>query len=101
MDVNAVASAVKPDFLLKVPADRSETKFLEIGIKDLDEATYLAAVKLMDAGKDTEATKYLLRQLRVSGVEADAICNNFIALRSASQLMIQVLRPLEGELKKN
>lgn len=103
METNKPADgAVKPDFLMEVPKSRNPSdEKLVIGIKDLDEATYLAAAKLIDAGKDTEATKFLLKQLRVSGCSAEEICGNFIALRSASQLMLQILRPVEGELKKN
>lgn len=92
---------LKPDFSLIVPAGRNTDKKIEMGLRELDEPTYLAAAKLIDNGKMLEAVKVIILNLRVSGAPAKELTDNFIALRAAVKPILELVEPLEGELKKN
>jgi hypothetical protein len=97
----ASAPITKPDFTLRVKKSRNSDEFIEIGLRDIDEATFLAANSFMKKDKELEAVKYLIRQLRVSGAKPEEICDNFHAVRAAVLPLMELIRPLEGELKKN
>lgn len=86
---------------LKVPKDRDKKEFFEIEMRDIDEPTYLAAMSILNAGKEFEAVRFLIRELRVGGDSAEELGQNFRAIHSANSALIEMMQPLEGELKKN
>jgi len=94
-------TAFTPDFTLTVSKERGSDEKLEIGLRDIDEQTFLAANKLIQNDKELEAVRFLIRQLRVSGCAAEDICSNFFAIRSATAPLMEIIRPLEGSIKKN
>jgi len=88
-------------FTLTVPLDRDKTKSATFHMKDIDEATYLAAKSLIDKGKDFDATRLMVKTLTIGGDSPDIIKDNFIAINSAAKALIELIKPVEGELKKN
>lgn len=94
-------SVVTPDFTIVVSTARNSDDKMEIGLRDIDEPTFLAANRLVKADKELEAVKFIVRQLRVSGAPAEDFCSNFHAIRAAVGPVMELIRPLEGELKKN
>lgn len=98
--VNQTAE-VKPDFTLTIAKSRGTEEVYTVGLRDIDEQTFLAANKLIKADKELEAVRFLIRQLRVSGDKAEDICGNFHAVRAATQPLMEIVRPLEGSIKKN
>lgn len=92
---------VAGDFTLKLPKDRNRTSFYVIHLKDIDEPIYMAAAKLIAQQKEVEVIKFLIQNLWVGGDPWKDVCDNFIAVRSASEPMLEILNPATGELKKN
>ena|SRR5687768_4664884 len=101
METVKKAADITPDFTLTVSKGRNTDEKFVVGLKDIDEQTFLAAYKLIKNDKEIEATKFLIRQLRVSGDPAEEVCANFHAVRAAQEPLMEMVRPLEGELKKN
>lgn len=96
-----MSEAKKGFWTLKVPKDRSEKEFFKIEMRDIDEPTYLYAMQLLNAGKEFEAVRFVIKELRVSGDSAEEINSNFVAIRAANSALIDMMTPLSGELKKN
>ena len=92
---------VQGDFTLRLPKDRGQSAHFEVQLRDLDEPTYIAAAKLITAGKEVETVKFLLQNLWVGGDPWQDVVKNFIAVRAASEPMLEILNPVSGELKKN
>ena len=92
---------VQGDFTLRLPKDRSRAQFYTIQLRDIDEPTYIAAAKLIAQQKEVEVIKFLIQNLWVGGDPWKDVVNNFIAVRSASEPMLEILNPATGELKKN
>lgn len=92
---------LKGTFTLKVPKDRSLKDHFVIELRDMDESVYLTTMKLINAGKQTEAVKFVVKNLRVGGDSADDFAQNFLAVQSANLALVELITPLEGELKKN
>lgn len=95
------STAVVPDFTLKVKKDRDSDEMIEIGLRDIDEQTFLAANAYMKKDRELDAVKFLIKNLRVSGAKAEDITENFHAVRAAVTPLMELIRPLEGSLKKN
>jgi hypothetical protein len=93
--------ALQGDYTLIVPKNKSETENFVIELKDIDEALYIAIMKLLHADKEMEAVKLLVRSLRVAGDNADEFCKDWRAVQAANPLLVDMLAPLSGELKKN
>jgi len=89
-------------FTMTVPLDRDKSEKATYHLRELDEQTYLFARSLMDKDKDYEAVRFIVKQLLVAPSSDPKILeSNFVACRSAQQLVAEMLRPIEGELKKN
>jgi hypothetical protein len=89
-------------FTLIVPLNREKTEFARFHMKDLDEQIYLGARALLDKDKDYDAVRMLIKGLLVQPSDDPKILEtNFVAMRSAQQMVAEILRPVEGELKKN
>lgn len=89
-------------FTLKIPKDRDQKKFFEIELNDIDETTFIMVQKVLEAGKQSEAVRLMVKQLWVGGnCTYDEFSANFIAVHSASKVLIEMITPLEGVLKKN
>lgn len=91
---------VKPEFQLTVRVDRKSDKKITVGLKELDEQTYLAATRLIDNGKILDAVRVIIANLCISG-NAKEITENFHATRAALKPILELIEPLDGELKKN
>lgn len=88
-------------FTLEVPLDRDKKQMATFHIKDMQEDVYMAAKALIDKGKDFDAVRMIIKALYLSGDNPDLLKDNFVAIRSASRLILQLMEPIEGELKKN
>ena len=73
----------------------------EFVLKELDEVTYLAAQRLIANGKETEAIKMIISALRVGGDDPVEFGKCLKAVLSARKAVLQMITPLDGELKKN
>jgi len=96
-----MSEAKKGFWTLRVPKDRDQKEFFEMQLRDIDEPTFLYAIQLINAGKEFEAVRFLLKELRVSGDSVEELNKNFVAVRAANSALIEMITPLEGELKKN
>lgn len=85
---------------LKLPKDSEGKEFYEIELKHLDEITYIAVSHMVKADKEIEATKLLLKELHSGGDDINEVCSNFTAVHAAMRPALQILTPLEAELKK-
>jgi len=88
-------------YTLIVPLDRERKNKATFYLKDMNEDVFLAARALMEKGKDFDAARLIIKSLKVGGDDVSVLANNFIASRSASGLLGELLAPVEGELKKN
>lgn len=89
-------------FTLIVPLDREKTKFATFFLKDIDESLYLAVKELIGQKKLFDATRLMISQMSLEGSSpASMLKGNLIAVNSAASLMIEIITPLDGELKKN
>lgn len=89
------------DFTLTVPLNRDKSKTATFHMKDLTETVFLAARALNEKGKELEAVRLMVRELTISGDDPKILNDNFIATQSASYLLAEIMKPVEGELKKN
>lgn len=80
--------------------EESEGKF-EFVVREMDEVTFLAAQKLIQAGKETEAVRMVIKTLRISGDDPVEFGNCLKAVLSARGAVMKLVTPLEGQLKKN
>jgi hypothetical protein len=92
---------VKGDFTLTVPLNREKTKMATFEIREMDEDVYNMARTFLDKGKEFDAVRMIIKALRVSGDDPNLLVGNFIATKSASILILDLIEPVEGELKKN
>lgn len=88
-------------FTLVVPLDRDKSKTATYHLKDMTEDVFVAAKSLMEKGKSFEATRMMIKALQVGGDDVKLLEGNFVASRSAAELIGELLLPVEGELKKN
>jgi hypothetical protein len=89
-------------FTLTIPLDRSGKKKATYHIKEIDEDVYLAARTYFDKDKDFDAVKLMIKALLVQPSDDPALLNgNFVACRSAVKMFLEILKPVDGELKKN
>jgi len=85
---------------VKLPKKRGGKEFYKIELKEIDEETYIMASSLVKAGKDVEATKMVLKGLHVGGDVIDEVLNNFIAVQAGMTVVLDLITPMEVELKK-
>ena len=85
-------------YKLKLPNGKGG--FFNIELKELDEVTFIAVSSLVKSGKDIEATKLLLSELHSGGDNKEEVIACFPAVHSAMSAALQLLTPLESELKK-
>lgn len=91
-------------FTMKVPLDRDRSKFGTFYLREMEEATFLAAKSLLDNKKHFDAVRMILSALCLPGSDSVDLLkgpSGFIGLNSASVLVAELIEPLEGELKKN
>jgi hypothetical protein len=100
-------SPTKPvgDFTLIVPLTRVPInqggKSATFYLRDIDEAVFLAVRSMVDMGKVFDAARMMVKTLWVGGDSPEILNTNFIATNAANSLLIELIRPAEGELKKN
>lgn len=90
-----------PTYTITVPLDREREKVATFVIKELDEVTYNAARSLWMADKELDATRLMLKELRISGDEITVIDNNLVATRSLQAAFTKFIDPIEAVVKKN
>lgn len=89
-------------FSITVPLDRNKTKFATFHLKEVEESIYLAAKSLQDANKSGDAIRLMIKELSLEGSDqVELLKNNFIALNAASVPVMDMLKPLDAEVKKN
>lgn len=88
------------EYTLTVPIKRDASEKLTFYMKDIDEAVYTAAKSLIDQKKETAAVRLIIQQLMLPG--SDPIEKlNFIGLQAASAKIVELITPMDAELKKN
>lgn len=91
-----------PDFYLTVKVNRRSDEMVTLGLRELDEATYIMAAKMIDNGKTLEAVRAIINNLCVEGDSKKVTSpENFQAARAAIRPILELIEPLDGELKKN
>ena len=91
----------KAVWTLKIQKERGSKEFFEIGLRELDEPTWIAAESFIQQKKERDAIKVIIANCWVSGEPKETILGNFQYIRSAMASMWQFIEPLESELKKN
>lgn len=88
-------------FTLKVPLNREKTEFAIFHIKEMEEDVYQGARSLIDKKKDFDAVRMVVQTLRVGGDQIERVKGNFVAMNSLARMVLELIEPVEGELKKN
>ena len=93
----------KPVFTLTISLDREKNgKKAVFHLKEMDEETFMAARAFIDAKKDFDAVRLIISQCRLSGSDdVSVLKGNLPAILTASKYILEMIQPLEGELKKN
>ena len=87
---------------IKVPLDRSKTQTATFYLKEMTEDVFLASKSLMDVGKQFDAVRLIIKSLSLSGSDqADVLKTNFIAMNSMRNAVIELIEPIDAEVKKN
>lgn len=89
-------------FTLKVPLDRNNEKTATFYLRELDEETYLAFKTLISSNKPFDATRMMVKSLSLKGSDdVSTLKNNFVAVNAAGVQLVELIAPLDAELKKN
>lgn len=88
------------DYTLRVQKAVDSDEWIEVGLKKIDEPTWLAAQMLIQNGKELDAVRMIINTLCVEG-NAKEITGDFDATRAALRPMLEYLKPPAAELKKN
>lgn len=93
----------KGAFTLTVPLTRDENGAkATFELRDLDEDTYLVVSNLLSKeNKGFDAIRLMVKELWVAGDPPEVLNGNFIAVNAASKVLLQLIVPMEAELKKN
>ncbi len=87
---------------LTIPLDREPNgNTASFELKEIDESTFMAARALIDAKKDFDAVRLMVKALHVGGDSPELLSANFVAISSAAATILTMVKPLEGTLKKN
>lgn len=85
---------------LTVPINDEETEHATIFLRKLDRPVFKVVQGLIQ--KDTSmAIEALIKGLYIGGDDKELILNDFDALRSAEDALIDMIKAKKGELKKN
>lgn len=90
-----------PTYTITVPLDRERSENAIFVIRELDEVTYNAARSLWMADKELDATRLMLKELRISGDDISKIEGNLVATRSLQAAFTKFIDPIEATVKKN
>jgi hypothetical protein len=98
-----MSTTEKPDYdyELKVWLNRERTESATFFIRDVGPAEYMMAKDYIEGGKNIDGIYMLIKSLKVRGDDPAVITTNMVAFKSAEQLILQLLKPVEGELKKS
>lgn len=89
-------------FTIIVPLDRKRTKTATYYLKEIDEATHMAAQSMIEQNKEFDATRLLIKALSLPGSDsADLLRDNLIAVNSARKAIFEMAKPLDAEIKKS
>jgi hypothetical protein len=88
-------------YTISIQKNRGSDERISIILKEIDEPTYVMVRGMLNKDKEMEAAKFLLKTLRIGGVSADEITNDFRRLQACIFPLLEFLTPLDGELKKN
>lgn len=89
------------DYTIIVPLDKHNHTTATYHLKEMEEDVFMAAKALIDKGKDFDAVRMIIKTLHVGGDSPDLLKDNFVAIRAASRLVLEMMNPVEGEIKKN
>lgn len=88
------------EYILTVPIKRDRSETLTFYLRDIDEPVYNFAKSLIDQKKELEAVRAIIKNLSLSG--SDPIEKlNFIGLQAASAKIVELITPMDADLKKN
>lgn len=91
---------VTPDYTIRVQKTHNKDDgFFEVGLREMDETTFVFAQKMIRQGKDLDAVKFILKELRVSGDDLTTMHWRYI--NSVGGPILEMVKPYEAELKKN
>lgn len=89
------------EFTLVIPLDRGGKRKATFHLKEIDEDIFLGAKKMIDQGKHFEAVRMVIKALWVGGDSIDLLSKNFVAINAASKAVVELITPLDADLKKN
>lgn len=85
---------------LNIPTDREGGK-ATFHLKEMDVDLFIAVQALIEQKKYREGISCFFSALKVGGDDVNILTTNFIAFQSAQQSMMEILKPMPYELKKN
>lgn len=88
-------------FTIVVPLDRLKKSIATFHLKEMTEEVFYGAKSLTDAGKDFDAVRLVVKALFLGGDSTDLLKDNYVAVSSASRQVMEFMRPIDVEIKKN
>ena len=88
-------------FTITVPLDRSKKNIATFHIKEMTEEVFMAAKSMTDVGKDFDAVRLVIKELYLGGDATELLKNNYVAISSASRQVMEFMKPIDVEIKKN
>lgn len=85
---------------LSLPTDDDGGK-ITIYLKAMDVDLFIAIKAMIEQGKYREGINMFFSDLKVGGDDISLIASNFTAFQSAQNAMMEILKPMPFELKKN
>ncbi len=88
-------------FTIVVPLDRQKKNIASFHLKEMTEEVFMAAKSLTDLGKDFDAVRLVIKSLCLGGDSTQLLDNNYVAISSASRQVMEFMKPIDVETKKN
>ncbi len=91
-------------FTLTVPLNRDKSKTATFFLREVDEETFMAFKSMVNAKKTFDAVRLVIKSLSIPPSDDVKLLtgkDGFIGVNAAGILILDLLEPLEGDLKKN
>lgn len=88
-------------FTITVPLDRTKKNIATFHLKEMTEEVFMAAKSMTDLGKDFDAVRLVIKELFTGGDPTELLKNNYIAISSASRQVMEFMKPIDVDIKKN
>lgn len=88
-------------FTIVVPLDRTKKNIATFYLKEMTEEVFMGAKSFTDMGKDFDAVRLIIKELFAGGDSTELLKNNYVAISSASRQVMEFMRPIDVDVKKN